>query len=81
MSIDHDTDIDWALKNLHNDVILQGNLNPQVLVRGGNDLYKHAIKIKNSVGNKQHIFNLGHGLLPETPIQNVHKFIEIIRSK
>ena len=45
-----------------------------------NKLEEEALKIKNSVGDRQHIFNLGHGLLPETPIKNVHRFIEILRS-
>ena len=41
---------------------------------------KQAKRIKDTVGSRQHIFNVGYGLLPDTSIQNVHEFIRIIRS-
>ena len=81
LSIDHDIDIDLALKNISNNIVLQGNLNPETLLEGGDKLEEEASRIKNSVGNRRHIFNLGHGLLPYTPIENVHRFIEILRSQ
>ena len=49
LSIDHDTDINWALKNISNDIVLQGNLNPKTLVEGGDKLEEEVSKIKNSV--------------------------------
>ena len=79
LSIDYNIDINWILKNTRKDIVLQGNLNPELLVKGGKKLDEEVLKIKNIVGNRQHIFNLGHGLLPETPIKNVHRFIELIR--
>mgnify|MGYP001389689397 CR=1 FL=1 len=81
LSIDYEIDINWALENINKDIILQGNLNPELLVTGGNKLDEEVIRIKNSVGNRHHIFNLGHGLLPQTPVKNVHRFIEIVRSQ
>tara|TARA_A100001015_G_scaffold87202_1_gene96932 strand:- start:1627 stop:2631 length:1005 start_codon:yes stop_codon:yes gene_type:complete len=80
LSIDHEIDLEWAIKNIRNGIVLQGNLNPKILEKGGNKLDKELLKIKKSVGNRQHIFNLGHGLLPGTPIEHVHRFIEILRS-
>ena len=80
LSIDYETDLNWALKNIKSDTILQGNLNPELLVKGGSKLDEEVFKIKNSVGDRFHIYNLGHGLLPATPIKNVHRFIEILRS-
>ncbi len=79
LGIDYDIDINWALNNISKDIILQGNLNPKLLVEGGEKLDKEVLKIKNSVGDRRHIFNLGHGLLPETPIKNVNRFIELLR--
>ena len=79
-SIDYETDMDWVIKSVKKDIILQGNLNPEVLLRGGNKLVQEALKIKKQVEGRQHIFNLGHGLLPQTPISNVHKYIEILRN-
>ena len=81
LSIDYNIDLAWALENINNGIILQGNLDPKVLSKGGKELEEQAIKIKNAVGIKQHIFNVGHGLLPETPIDNVHKFIKILKGK
>ena len=80
LSIDHELDINWALKNISKDIILQGNLKPELLLRGGSKLDDEVLRIKKSVGNRQHIFNLGHGILPQTPVKNVHRFIEILRS-
>ncbi len=80
LGIDYELDINWVIKNISKDIVLQGNLNPETLVRGGSKLEKEVLKIKNSVGHRKHIFNLGHGMLPETPIKNVHRFIEILRS-
>ena len=79
-SIDYETDMDWVIRNVEKSIILQGNLTPEVLLRGGNKLVQDAVKIKRQVEGRKHIFNLGHGLLPETPISNVHKFIEILRN-
>ena len=79
LSIDYNIDLAWALANVDKGIILQGNLNPKTLLKGGKDLEEQAIKIKNAVGTKQHIFNVGHGLLPETPIDNVQRFIKILR--
>ncbi len=79
-SIDYQIDIEWAIENISKDIVLQGNLNPEFLLKGGTKLEEEVLKIKRSVGNRKHVFNLGHGLLPGTPIKNVHRFIEILRS-
>ncbi len=80
LGIDYDIDLSWVLKKTSKDIVLQGNLNPDLLVRGGKELDEAVLKMKNAVGNRQHIFNLGHGLLPKTPIKNVHRLIELLRS-
>ena len=58
----------------------QGNLDPSLL-HGSTETAKLATRqVLDAAGDKPgHIFNLGHGLLPETPIKNVHRFIELIR--
>ena len=81
LSIDHEIDINWAIKSFSREIVLQGNLNPRFLVEGGKILDEEALRIKNSVGDRQHVFNLGHGMLPETPIKNVRRFIEILRRR
>ncbi len=81
LSIDYDLDIKWVIDNIREDIVLQGNLDPELLVKGGEKLDQEVYKIKNSVGNRQHIFNLGHGLLPQTPVKNVQRLIELLRSQ
>ena len=80
LSVDHDIDIEWLIKNIGEDKILQGNINPNTLLQGGKALEKEILKLKSIVENRKHIFNLGHGILPKTPIENVIKTIELIRS-
>ena len=60
-------------------IILQGNLNPELLVRGGKEMEETIKKILLRFNGNKHIFNLSHGVLPYTPIANVEKTIKIIR--
>ncbi len=60
-------------------IILQGNLNPQLLVMGGKKMEETVKKILLRFKNNKHIFNLSHGILPITPIANVEKTIKLIR--
>ncbi len=60
-------------------IILQGNLNPNVLVQGGKEMEEIIKKILLRFKHNKHIFNLSHGILPHTPIVNVEKTIKLIR--
>ena len=60
--------------------VLQGNLDPLVLVAGGEALDKAIDIILNFASDKAYIFNLGHGILPETPIAHVERMIRRVRS-
>ncbi len=80
VSIDFETDMNWAIKNINKNIILQGNIDPKTLLKGGKILERSVRKLMKTVSGRKHIFNLGHGILPETPISNVHKVINIIRS-
>ncbi len=61
-------------------MILQGNLDPQILIEGGKKLEDEVKKIMIEFSNYDHIFNLSHGILPITPIENVEKTIDIVRN-
>ena len=61
-------------------IILQGNLDPLILVGGGKKLEDEVKKIMIEFSNNNHIFNLSHGILPITPIENVEKTIDIIKN-
>ena len=51
-----------------------------LLVVGGNIMKKEVLKILNNMQDRKFIFNLGHGILPQTPERNVHELINIIKS-
>jgi uroporphyrinogen decarboxylase len=70
--------LDWRIpldegwQVLNHDVAVQGNLDPVVLFAGWKEVKSRAELILRQAGGRQgHIFNLGHGILPETPVQNV----------
>ena len=70
----------WVIKNTDKNKIFQGNIDPETLLIGGFVLEKRVKDLVETVNGRKHIFNLGHGILPETPINNVHKMINIIKS-
>jgi uroporphyrinogen decarboxylase len=59
---------------------LQGNLDPMRLVAGGPDLDKRVREIITDLKGRPHVFNLGHGVVPETPIAHVEQVVRVIRS-
>jgi uroporphyrinogen decarboxylase len=58
---------------------LQGNLDPLVLIAGGDMLDRAVDHILDNARNRPFIFNLGHGILPETPIAHVEQMLRRIR--
>lgn len=60
-------------------IIIQGNLSPTILLKGGKPLIEEVRKILERLKDNSHIFNLSHGILPKTPIENVEKVIKIVR--
>ncbi|UDL87406.1 uroporphyrinogen decarboxylase [Mesorhizobium sp. PAMC28654] len=77
--------IDWtvplmAAKDLQRSGAVQGNLDPLRLVAGGKALSDGVEAILRSLGNGPLIFNLGHGITPETPIAHVEAMVKMVRS-
>lgn len=60
-------------------VVVQGNLDPLLLVAGGAAMEERAEHILELMAGKRFIFNLGHGIVPETPPENVARLVEIVR--
>jgi uroporphyrinogen decarboxylase len=77
-----DTSVDPALAAtlIPKNVVVQGNLDPLALVAGGEALQNAIRKIRSGFGNRPHIFNLGHGILPETPLDNVEALLKAVRT-
>jgi uroporphyrinogen decarboxylase len=60
-------------------VALQGNLDPLVLITGGEALEEETRRICRELKGVPHIFNLGHGILPQTPTEHVARLVELVR--
>jgi uroporphyrinogen decarboxylase len=59
---------------------VQGNLDPLLLVAGGAALEARVREIKGAMQGKRFIFNLGHGIVPQTPPENVARLVELVRA-
>jgi uroporphyrinogen decarboxylase len=77
--------VDWrenigeAWARLRYNVAIQGNLDPVILLTSVDLIEKEVKRILNNVdGRPGHIFNLGHGILPNTPVENVAALIDIV---
>jgi uroporphyrinogen decarboxylase len=79
IGVDWRVDIGEAWARLGYEVAIQGNLDPVILF-GSVDLIKKEVKrILDRVGGRSgHIFNLGHGILPTTPVENVAALVEAV---
>ena len=72
--------LDQAWKSLNFAGAVQGNLDPVALFAGEKELLARAEAILGQAGGRPgHIFNLGHGILPETPVENVRALVEFVR--
>jgi uroporphyrinogen decarboxylase len=60
---------------------VQGNLDPILLLAGGDAMERQALAILEKMAGRPFIFNLGHGILPETPIEHVERLLKLIRNR
>ncbi len=79
LSLDQDQDLDWAAANLQSRIALQGNLAPECLRDGGAALDRETDRILGALAGGPHIFNLGHGVLQQTPPEHVSALVERVR--
>lgn len=79
IGLDWRTPIDWGRRILGTDVAVQGNLDPAALFAPKNILKQKIQKILDQANNQPgHIFNLGHGILPTTPVDNVKVAVDMV---
>jgi len=79
VGLDETIDPDWAAANLPADMPVQGNLDPLALIAGGEALGQAVTRIRRALNNRPHIFNLGHGILQDTPIAHVEYLFDLLR--
>jgi len=58
---------------------VQGNLDPLLLLAGGEALEQRARWVLESFAGRPHVFNLGHGIDKETPIDHVERLLAVVR--
>ena len=78
INIDYDVDPKSLLKNI--DIPVQGGLHPEVLLTNKTHLKKEVIKYLEIFKDHPYVFNLGHGILPETKIEMVEELVKIVRN-
>jgi uroporphyrinogen decarboxylase len=79
IGLDETVDPLWAAKELPKRLPVQGNLDPLVLRAGGEALHSGTQRILDAFAERPHIFNLGHGILPDTPIDQVEELIARVK--
>jgi uroporphyrinogen decarboxylase len=79
LGLDETIDPAWAARELPQTLPLQGNLDPLALLAGGAALEKAVGRILSSFQGRPHIFNLGHGIIKETPIAHVEHLLALVR--
>ncbi len=77
-----DTPVDpaWAAREIQPIKPVQGNLDPLALIAGGKPLEEAVGRIMGSFAGRPYIFNLGHGITPQTPIAHVEKLLKLVRA-
>ncbi len=83
LAIDQTLEKNWAKKNLSQDLgkVVQGNLDNILLAFGSKDeIKKEVLNILETFEGQPFIFNLGHGILPPTPIENVELVVDLVKN-
>ena len=79
VGLDETVDPAWAHRELPEGLPVQGNLDPLALLAGGEAMRGSAARILDALAGRPHIFNLGHGILQETPIAHVDELMALVK--
>lgn len=80
MALDTAADLSLVRDLVPETLALQGNLDPLCLLAGGDSLVSEALAIRESMRGRPHVFNLGHGVLPQTPPEHVGLLVDTVRA-
>ena len=80
VGIDETIDPLWAHSNLPEGMPVQGNLDPLLLLAGGDELTARTHTVLEAFAGRPHIFNLGHGIGQTTPIEHVEQVLRLVRA-
>ncbi len=79
VGLDQTVDMNWAAAHMPKKVALQGNLDPEILLSGGDAMKEQATHILDAMKARPFIFNLGHGINKDTPPEHLAQLISHIR--
>jgi len=79
LSLDTSVPLAWAASALQRKLAVQGNLDPRYLVAGGATMRREILRLLNNLGHGPYIFNLGHGIVPETPPDHVAALVNTVK--
>lgn len=71
--------LEFMRRELAGKAVVQGNLDPLLLVAGGEAMERRVAEILGAMAGKPFVFNLGHGIVPETPPEHVSRLVESVR--
>jgi uroporphyrinogen decarboxylase len=79
LGLDETIDPLWAARELPAGLPVQGNLDPLLLLAGGEEVGRQARRVLDAFADRPHVFNLGHGIGQFTPLENVSALLEVVR--
>ena len=79
IGLDETVDPIWAAKQLPDGLPVQGNLDPLLLIAGGDPMRKAVKRILDAFAGRPHIFNLGHGILQDTAVAHVQDMLAAVK--
>ena len=79
LALDQSVPIEWASSELQPKLAVQGNLDPMLMVVGGDALDREVRRIRDGFAGGPHIFNLGHGITPDANPDHVARLIDVLR--
>jgi uroporphyrinogen decarboxylase len=79
VSLDTAVPLDWAAHEVQTMVAVQGNLDPILLRAGGKALADGVRRIRRTFAGGPFVFNLGHGIVPDTPPEHVAELVAVLR--
>jgi uroporphyrinogen decarboxylase len=81
VGLDETVDPAWASRELASGLPVQGNHDPLALIAGGDQMRDSVRRIVDAFRDRPHIFNLGHGIVPDTPIDNVERLVALVKGR
>ena len=81
IGLDETVDPFWANRELPDGLPVQGNLDPLVLIAGGEPMRDAVARLLDALSHRPHIFNLGHGIGQDTPIEHVEQLVELVKGQ